>query len=160
MNTENKRTFSLFPKTLEACIEPLTRPILKTQGLAGSRVVSQWLSIVGPQLAAHTQPEKLTFPKGQKTGGTLVISCENGFATELQHMQPQILERLSGYFGYTAISRIVISHSWVERPEPVSIPAPKPTLSKDSIRLTDMVADEELKSALQSLAQSLSGNNT
>ena len=154
----DKRHWSLFPKALDACIEPLTRPIFKTQGLAGSRIVSDWLSIVGTQLAAHTLPEKLSFPKGKKTGGTLVISCENGFATELQHSQPQILERLSNYFGYQAISRVVISHSWVEKPEPVAKPASRPTLTKGTI-LAEEIIDPELKEALQSLAKTLSGQN-
>ena len=166
MTTDSKRTSSFFPKSLEACIEPLTRPLLKTQGLAGSRIVSQWDAIVGPQLAAHTLPEKLTFPQsnkqngGKKIGGTLVISCENGFATELQHMQPQIMERLSGYFGYAAVSRIVISHSWVEKPQAPTPPAPRPTLSGDSVNLTHDIADGDLKAALQSLAKTLSGQKT
>ena len=153
----DKRTFSLFAKSLEHCIEPLTRPLLKTQGLAGSRIVSQWYSIVGPQLAAHTQPEKLTFPKGKKTEGTLVISTENGFATELQHMQPVILERLSSYFGYAAISRIVISHSWMERPEPTTPAPPRPTLAQGSLGIIDQVDDDDLKKALASLGKTLSG---
>jgi len=157
MTMSEKRTYSLFPKTLDQCIEPLTRPIFKTQGLAGSRIVSDWASIVGPGLAAHTMPEKISFPKGQKTGGTLVISTENGFATELQHMSPQILERLASYFGYTAISRITISHTWVATPETEPPRPPLPTLPKDSARLADSIGDDALREALQSLARTLSG---
>ena len=100
MSITDKRSCYLFPKTLGDFVEPITRPILKEKGLAGSRILTQWESIVGTQLALHTVPEKLAFPKGKKTGGTLTISVENGFATELQHMQPLILERLAGYFGY------------------------------------------------------------
>ena len=155
----DQRKWFLFPKKLDACVEPITRPILKTQGLAGSRIVSDWASIVGAQLAAHTLPEKLSFPQGKKTSGTLVISTENGFATELQHMQPQILERLASYFGYQAITRIVISHTWTEKSEAVPKPAPRPTLLRDSMDLTSEIVDCELKEALQSLAKTLSGQN-
>lgn len=156
----NKRTFSFFPKSLENLIEPLTRPVFKTQGLGGSRIVSQWPSIVGAELAAHTLPEKLSLPKGKKTDGTLVISCENGFATELQHRIPQIMERLAAYLGYQAVSRIVISHSWTPAPEAPTPPPPAPTLPSNASGLTDGIADPELKSALQSLAKTLSGQSS
>lgn len=158
---ENYRKYSLFPKTLVACVEPLLRPMLKAQGLAGSRILTEWASIVGPELAHHSVPEKLSFPAGKKTGGTLTISCENGFATELQHMQPVILERLAVYFGYAAVSRIVIAHSWLPAPAPeIRSAALPPRLPAGSARLADDVADSELKEALQSLAKTLSGQST
>jgi len=152
-----KRSFSLFPKTLDAVVEPLTRPLLKARGLAGTRIVSHWHAIVGAELAQHAQPEKLTFPKGQKTGGTLTISTEYGFATELQHRQPQILERLATYFGYSAVTRIVISHSWVERTAPAEPPRPEPTLKPADLKPVESVADDELKAALSSLGKALAG---
>jgi len=159
MSTTDKRRYSLFPKTLDQVVEPLTRPLLKTQGLAGTKILTQWESIVGAQLSQHCMPEKLSFPKGKKSGGTLVISTESGFATELQHMQPLILERLASYFGYQAIVRIVISHSWMHTPK-LDKPAMKPTLAKGSSHLADDVTDSELKEALASLARTLAGENT
>ena len=147
---------SLFPKTLSACIEPLTRPAMKANGLAGSRILTEWAGIVGPQLAAHSAPEKLAFPRGEKSGGTLTISVQNGFAPHIQHMQGIILERLGSYFGYAAVSRIVISHSWVQPAEPEVKPKP-PTLTKASVNITDEVDDPELREALASLARTLSG---
>lgn len=157
MSAENKRRFSLFPKTLAACVEPLTRPALKTQGLAGSRILSDWESIVGPYLFRHTVPEKLSFPRGQKTGGTLVISTENGFATELQHMQPAILERLAVYFGYQAVTRISISHSWAQPAPPLPEPPPAPRLPPECQRVAEGVSDPLLREALASFARTLSG---
>ncbi len=159
MSEEPKfRKFSLFPKTLGACVEPITRPALKEQGLAGSRILTEWASIVGPKLAQHSLPENLSFPKGKKTGGTLVISTENGFATEIQHMQPIILERLASYFGYQAIARITISHSWVPAKPPAPKPAPKATLPKGTHLCTEGVEDPELREALASLAKTLAGD--
>ena len=158
--SDTKRYFSLFPKTLANCIEPLTRPVLKAQGLAGTRLLTDWGSIVGKSLASHSIPEKLSLPPGKKTGGTLVISVENGFATELQHMQPVILERLAGYFGYQAVNRIAISHSWVAAPRPEKASPPKASLPAGSHALADEVADDDLRDALQSLAKTLCGETT
>lgn len=158
--SDNIRKYSYFPKALAACIEPVIRPVLKEKGLAGSRLLTEWASIVGHELARHAVPEKLSFPKGRKTDGTLTIAVENGFATELQHMQAVILERLAGYFGYAAVSRIVISHSFTP-PAPMQKPtAPLATLPVGSDRLADNVEDDDLKAALQSLAKTLSGQPT
>lgn len=154
--SDDVRRSSLFPKTLGSCIEPLTRPALKANGLAGSRILTEWPSIVGAQLAAHSSPEKLHFPRGEKTGGTLTISVESGFAPQLQHMQPIILERLASYFGYAAISRITISHSWAKPAEPLPKRKP-PALPKNSVALTQEVDDPELRAALESLARALAG---
>lgn len=153
---ENFRKYSMFPKKLGECIEPLTREALKTQGLAGSRLITEWQSIVGAQLARHCVPEKLTFPRGQKSGGTLTIAAESGFAPQLQHMQPMIIERLCSYFGYAAVARIVISHSYA-RPAPPPAPKKAPQLPKGSSKLVTDVEDPELRAALESLAKTLAG---
>lgn len=161
MSNEKFRKTSLFPKTLGQCIEPVTRPVLKSQGLAGSRILTQWPAIVGAKLAQHSIPEKLSFPPGKKAGGTLVIAVENGFAPEIQHQQPIILERLASYFGYHAVSRLVISHTYL----PVTASAPKAgkkakPLPADIRSFTGDIADDELRSTLESLAKTLSETPT
>jgi hypothetical protein len=155
-----KRKYSPFPKALAQVVEPLTRPVFKAQGLAGSRLLTEWQEVVGPSLAKHTMPEKLSFPQGKTVGGTLTIAVENGFATEVQHMQPIILERLATYYGYKAVNRIVISHSWT--PVPVEKPqAPPPaSLPRESTKLAEEATDSELKDALTSLAKTWSGQST
>lgn len=160
MSNTEKRRWSLFPKTLESCIEPLTRPVLKAQGLAGSRILTEWENIVGSSLASHCMPEKLSFPPGKKTGGTLTISVESGFATELQHMQHIIMERMASYFGYQAITRISISHSWVKTDDSAPLPPLPAVLPKNSASMTQSVEDPELRKVLESFANTLSGNRT
>lgn len=150
------RRRSMFPKTLSQCIEPITRPAFKTQGLAGSRIISEWQSIVGDKLANHCIPQKLSFSAGKKTDGTLSIAVENGFAPELQHMQPVILERLATYFGYKAVARVNISHTYTPESEKPPSPSPrKVTLSKDCINIAESIEDEELRAALTSIARTL-----
>lgn len=153
-NETKPRRYSLFAKSLKSCIEPVTKPILKSQGLAGNRILEEWEQIVGSQLATHTLPEKLTFPQGKKTDGTLVIGCESAHALALQHMQPIILERLAVYFGYRAVGRITISQRFVR---PV-VPAQKKSTIKavmvDDDCLSE-VEDVELKQALAGFAKTI-----
>lgn len=157
MSEEKPRIWSLFPKTLSHCIEPVTKPIFKTQGLAGSRIINEWPSIVGEHLANHCIPQQLSFPPKKKIGGTLCIAAENGFATELQHQEPMILERLATYFGYRAVSRITISHTYV--PEIKKNPGPrKATIPTDCTAMAEHVEDDELRAALTAIAKTLSGN--
>lgn len=144
---------SLFPKPLHKIVEPLTRPLFKSRGMAGTRLLSDWPRIAGEQLADHCLPEKLSFPGGGKTDGTLTVAVENGFSLEVQHMQPVLLERINAYYGYPAVKRIVISHSFPVRAAP---PLPKAKTFKDGYKVEN-VADPDVKSALQSLANSLSG---
>ena len=157
--SETKRRYSLFPKTLASCIEPLTRPVFKAKGLAGSRILSQWPEVVGNALATRCYPEKLTFPHGKTTDGTLTIAVENGFATEMQYMIPAILERLATYYGYKAVSRIAISHSYAPARAPREKEPRIPPLADDYAALSEEIADPELKDALQSLAKTLAGKS-
>lgn len=156
---EDKRRSSLFPKQVGVCIEPLTRPVLKAKGLAGSRILSEWPSIVGAGLADHCIAEKLSFPTGKKTGGTLTISVESGFATQIQYMQPVILEKLAVYFGYKAVDRIAIAHTYVPQKPVAKPPAKRGFLNKESVQITAQVEDDELRAALESLARTLSGES-
>lgn len=145
------------PKSLGTCIEPVTRPVFKSRGIANVKLITEWRSIAGQSLADYCIPEKLSYAPGKTTDGTLTISVASGFATELQHMQPVILERINIYFGYKAVSRISISHSFVPSPPPVPPSKPIPTLPPLAAASADMVSDPELKEALKSLADTLAG---
>jgi len=153
-----RRRSSMFPAELGKFIEPLTKPVLKEHGLAGSRIMAEWSNIVGAELAERCMPERLTFPQGKKTDGTLAIAAQNGFAPYLQQMQPVLLERLASYFGYKAVVRINISHTYV--PTAPKKPAPQKktkAISEDCIGLAAQVDDPDLRAALESFAKSLAG---
>ncbi len=158
MNESNYKRYSMFPKTLSQCIEPITRPVLKTQGLAGSKIISEWGFIVGNKLSSHCIPQKLSFPSGKKSGGTLSIAVENGFATELQHAQSIILEKLAVYFGYRAVARINISHTYVPESEKKNTTPIIKVLPASCIDMVAEIEDIELRNALKNIAKTLSGN--
>lgn len=162
MSKDGYRKTSMFPKTLAQCIEPVARPALKAQGLAGSRIITQWPSIVGTKLAMHCAPEKLSFPVGKRSNGTLVISVENGFAPDIQHQQPLILQRLSSYFGYQAVSRIVISHTYIPAiQKKAAKPAAKKNTPHTAIEFNSAdIKDDELRKTLESFAKTLSTPST
>lgn len=160
MKDEDLRKFSLFPKTLSQVIEPLTRPVFKAQGPSVARLLLEWPGIVGNELASHTHPEKITFPRGKKTDGCLTIAVENGFATDIQHIQPLILERLATYSGHKGINRLAIKPAFIAPSSTSKKPKSAPPLAPTSVKMTENVTDNELKEALTSLAKTLSGQTT
>lgn len=141
--------------TLAESLGRLTRDLCASQGFAQAEIITRWRSIAGPLLAAHTVPEKLFFPKGQDSG-TLYVSADSAFALELQHLAPQVMERINGYFGFPAVSRIAIRQGSgglrgrVQRRVPVRR---NPAAKMKAARLLSELHDPQLRQALESLGE-------
>ena len=87
------------PRLLQGILSAITAPAMRRQGFARAEVLSRWAEIVGPELAAGCQPERLVF-KRDGSGATLKVRVEAGLGPEIQHRSPAIIERINGYFGY------------------------------------------------------------
>lgn len=96
------------PRPLAASVGGIAKRALGRRGFAEGGLIADWRAVVGPELAASCWPDRLSFAPGRKDGGTLRIRVSGGFATELQNLAPQVLERVNGHFGYRAIDRISI----------------------------------------------------
>lgn len=88
---------------------------LGKQGLAEAGLVADWAAIVGERLAADTLPVKLAFPRGERRNGTLHVRVAGALALELQHLSPQLLERINGYLGYRGVERLRLERGPVPR---------------------------------------------
>jgi hypothetical protein len=100
-----------WPRPLAATVGGLAKKTIGKRGFAEAGLITGWEGIVGPDLAASCWPDRLTFTPGRRDGGTLRIRVAGGFALELQHMEPQLLERINGHFGYRAVERITMIHA-------------------------------------------------
>lgn len=128
-------------------------------GFVQSSIVSRWPEIVGERYARVSAPESIRFPQGKRADGVLTLTVGGAHATMMQHIAPEIVERVNRFFGYAAVARVVFRHGEVRRPArppaPASAAAP-PAISPelgDSLR---GIADPELKAVLESLAAGLS----
>ena len=72
---------------------------MNNRGYLQPEIIRLWEEIVTPKLAKETAPQKLTFPRGKRSGGTLRIQAPTPLATELQHQEPILLERINSFFG-------------------------------------------------------------
>jgi hypothetical protein len=98
-------------RALGETVDAVAGPMLGRRGFAGSRVAAEWASIVGEALAARSLPERVARTPGGQGGGTLHVRIASGaLAVELQHLEPQIVERINTYFGYQAVARLKLLH--------------------------------------------------
>jgi hypothetical protein len=134
------------------------RAAFRRFGFVQSSIVSRWDEIVGPRYANVSCPESIRFPAGKKADGTLELVVEGAHAPMMQHVIPEIVERVNRFFGYSAVARVKIRHGIVaKKATPPTAKAP-PMLKPVSFELGDSlkeIGDPELAEVLGSLAKSL-----
>jgi hypothetical protein len=136
-------------------------PVVMRQGFGQSGLVLFWDDIVGERLAAISQPVKVQWPpRGRDRAAdngtapaTLIIRVETGFALELQHLAPIIIERVNAHFGWRCVSRILLKQGPIAA-RPPARPAPRaPDKATETAaeKLVGNVTDEPLRQALTRL---------
>lgn len=90
--------------TVGTSLPHIAAPALRKRGFAQAKLITDWPAIVGDVLARETVPQKLVFPRGSKSDAVLHLRVASGFALELQHIAPQIIDRINGFFGYRAVA--------------------------------------------------------
>ena len=152
------------PRPLADLLDACLAPALRAQGFAATDVIMAWPEIVGERLAAFTQPVKIEWrrkggPDSRPDPSTLVVRVESAFALEMQHLSPQVIERVNGYFGWRCIGKLVLKQGPVRRPERRQ-PLPLRLTEDERQRVgaaVDPIADEALKGALDRLGQAVIG---
>lgn len=90
-------------------VPALVSPALRRRGFARTDIVLRWPEIVGQALADACRPERLNWPRGEAAadeGAVLHLVVAPGWATEVQHLEPLILERVNRFFGWRAVTRL------------------------------------------------------
>ena len=87
---------------LSQMVPKLTRAALRNRGFHQASILTDWTDVVGVEMAAKSCPEKIS------RDGVLTLRVDGPIALEIQHREPQILERIATHFGYRAVSRISI----------------------------------------------------
>lgn len=145
------------PRALAGVLNKVTRQIFGKRGFASGAVVTEWPTIVGPHLAAHTVPERIAYQGGGRDRGVLHLRVDSGaLATELQHLEPQLLERINGYFGYRSVERLRIVQGPLPTAEAPLNPPPRALDQSEEKDLAERLAgieDEDLRAALDALGR-------
>ena len=81
--------------------------IIKKKGHIFSETLNNWRYLVGNDLFKVCYPK--SFKNANKFGAsTLLVIVNRGQEVELEYSKKQIINKINGYFGYTAIEKLKI----------------------------------------------------
>jgi len=112
------------------------------------RLKAEWTAVAGIEFAAIAWPETLG------RDGALKLRVDSGYALDLQHRAPLLIERINLFFGRMAVTRLVILQG---RPPLAAPPRPAAAqpLTAAEVKSLDVrlagIADPELRDALAGL---------
>jgi hypothetical protein len=142
------------PELLGQVLDPAAR----RRGLTEVRLLTDWALVIGPHLAARCQPVRLS-RSARGAGGVLTLHVGGTSALELQHSEPQLLERINDFFGYPAVARLRLIQAPPVRPVKHAAPLPTRPLAEDEIdalaATVALVRDAELRGALLALGRTV-----
>jgi hypothetical protein len=152
-----------FAKPLREVAGKIVGEAFTRQGFASAELVTRWEEIVGPEIAAHSEPIKLQWrrpapihpPGGGQEPATLVLRVDGPAAVEIQHFVDVICERVNRFLGWRAVARIALRQAPLRRRPRHAAPSRDPAeAERIAAALTD-VADSELKDALARLGAAI-----
>src|SRR2546423_14242939 len=96
-------------KPLSLLLSDLFSEAYAKQGFAARELVTRWREIVGHEVAAHSEPLKIQWPRqveGQpQEPATPALRGEGATALEIQHGSDVIPERVHRIFGWSPVGR-------------------------------------------------------
>ena len=140
--------------SIRTSLPAIAEPALRKRGFTEIRLITEWPTIVGEHVADGTVPQRLT----RDNPAVLHLRVAPAFSVIVQHMSPQIIERITTFFGIEAVESL----RYTQGPIPPwrDPPAPKPRpLSESETReldtLVSAIRDEGLKTSLRRLGAAL-----
>jgi hypothetical protein len=150
-------------KPLSALLGGVFKDAYARQGFASRELVTRWTEIAGPEIATHSEPIKIQWPRaveGQpQEPATLVLRVDGPVALEIQHASDVILQRVNRFFGWNAVGRLALrqaplSHKTLRT-------AARPPDEADVARVAgtlSSIEDDDLRDALARLGASIKRN--
>ena len=150
-------------KPLSVLLSDVFSDAYAKQGFAARELVTRWGEIAGPEVAAHSEPLKIQWPRpveGQpQEPATLVLRVDGPMALEIQHASDVILQRVNRFFGWSAVGRLALRQAPLSRRKgPAASRAPDAKSVAKVAETLDAIEDEELRAALVRLGASIKRN--
>ena len=149
-----------FPRPLSEFTAATLSGGLKAQGFASAELIARWAEIAGPEIAAHSEPMKINWPRAMGDAApepaTMVLRVEGPAALEIQHLSAVILERVNRFFGWQAVGRIALRQAPLRpREAPTRPPPPNPETAARIAASMPAIEDDDLRQALARLGASI-----
>lgn len=133
------------------------------QGFAARELVTRWGEIAGAEIAAHSEPLKMQWPRpveGQpQAPATLVLRVEGPMALEIQHSSDVILQRVNRFFGWSAVGKLAFRQAPLSRrTRPARPEGPDAKAVAKVAETLGQIEDEDLRAALARLGAAIKRN--
>ena len=150
-------------KPLSVLLSDVFSEAYAKQGFAARELVTRWSEIAGPEIARHSEPLKIQWPRpveGQpQEPATLVLRVEGPAALEIQHASDALLQRVNRFFGWSAVGKLALRQAPLSRREkPRASRAPDAKAVAQVAETLTAIEDEELRAALARLGASIKRN--
>ncbi len=138
-------------------------PLAAQRGFAEASMLTRWDVVVGARIGRLCHPIRIQWPpRAIKTPvdkpqepGMLVLRVEPGFGLDIQHLIPQIIDRVNTHLGWRCVAKVAI------RQEPLRIlprkdpPRPPRNAAARALaeKLTEGITRKELRAALVELGE-------
>ena len=123
---------------------------LARNGFRNPTLVLRWEEIVGPDVARIARPMKLS---ENASGGTLTLRAEPGASLFLQHETRQLCERINGYLGRTAVTKLRFVQAPLAAQLIHRLPPKRPAHAPDGDPALSYKGPDSLREALVNLAR-------
>ena len=138
-------------------LEKLIRTLDDRYGRGADALEARWPEIVGVRHARVCTPESIRFPPGEKSEGIMQLVVLPAHAPIIQHVIPEIIERVNRFFGYNAVAQVKLRQGAVKASvaRPAAVP---PSLKPVPVELGESlrdIGDPELRAVLEGLARGL-----
>ena len=165
-------------KPASAQVQPMNKPGKKSQarpladvarqalsaafpkhGFAATELIARWPEIVGAEIAAHSEPEKIRWPRpagdAAPLPGVLMLRVEGPTAVEIQHLSGVILERVNRFFGWQAVAELALRQAPLRHRPVARPPGPDPAATAHVAATLTEIADDKLRAALARLGAAI-----
>jgi hypothetical protein len=153
-----------FAKPLRDLVGRVVGDTFRRQGFASAELVTRWMEIAGAEIAAHSEPIKIQWPRASPSAsagaegpgprqapGTLVLRVEGPAAIEIQHLASLICERVNRFLGWRAVERITLRQAPLRRAARRSAPAADAAAVAQVATTLPEIVDDGLRQALARL---------
>ena len=159
-----------FAKPLRHVLGKVVGETFARQGFASAELVTRWSEIVGAEIAAHSEPVKIQWPRASsapasradlarseygRPPGTLVLRVEGPAAIEIQHLANVICERVNRFLGWRAIERVALRQAPLRRALRPTAALPDTSAAARIAASMPEIADEDLRRALARLGAAI-----
>jgi hypothetical protein len=148
-----------FPRPIADVLHKTLNEAFAKQGFASTELVTRWAEIVGAEIAEHSEPEKIQWPRpygGQPPEpGTLVLRVEGPAAVEIQHLCGIVLERVNRFFGWQAVGSLRLRQAPLRRHRRTPQRASDAEAAARIAAALSEIADDKLRAALGRLGAAI-----